>query len=471
MFWNVLGMGLPMLIALMVVPVLLSRIGDARFGLVSIAWVLVGYLGVLDLGLGRALTREVAEIRGRGGNAAEQDGLARRATDVMVLIGVGWAVVLAGLASRLGGHWLSVPDALQQEARNAFFCVAFGAPALLYTNAKLAWLEGQERYGVSNAIRTPLAALTMLAPMLMSLLTPRLDFVLGAMLAVRLFAASGIALVLPFRRTPGDMSPVAMQGLWRFSGWLTVTNVIGPILVYCDRLYIGAVLSAAAVTYYTVPYDVVVRLTSLPFAALAVLFPRMTVLLREDVASLRTVLARAGALMIWGWAPMLLAVSLVAREILSLWVGPAFLGDSLVVWHWLAIGVFLNGMAFIPYNLIQSAGRSDITAKFHLLEVPVFALALVVLTRQIGIVGAACAWTLRVALDAALLYAAAWRMHPALRLELRRSAIASLAWSAAMCAAVFSTPPVLRWGAAALACALGAYVLLVRRRALAIVEH
>jgi O-antigen/teichoic acid export membrane protein len=462
MLWNLMGMGLPTLVGVLVVPVMLHRLGDVRFGIVSIAWVLVGYLGVLDLGLSRALTREIAEMRGRGTTPDALTGLARRATSVMLLVGCGWALILAALAPGLGGSWLSVPWELRTEARNGFLLAGLGAPALLYTNAKLGWLEGLERYGTSNAFRIPTSSLTMLAPMLISLVTPRLDWVLGGMLAVRLLAAGSLALFLPYRRQAEGhgADSVSLRSLWRFSGWLTVTNVIGPMLVYSDRFYIGVALSAAAVAHYTVPYDVVVRLTSLPLAVLSVLFPRMTVLLNEDMAVLRSVVGKAGRLMVWAWAPALLAVSLLGSEILGLWVGESFLGDSLSVWRWLAIGVFLNGMGFIPYFLIQSAGRSDVTARFHLAEVPLFAIALVVFVGAFGIIGAACAWTLRVGVDTGLLYVAAWRMTPAVRRGLMQSGLATVGWSAIMLFATLGGSANTRWVAAIGACLMGAAALM-----------
>lgn len=58
---NVLGMMLPMVVGFLVVPGLIERIGQERFGMLAITWMLVGYFGLLDLGLGRALTQHLAQ--------------------------------------------------------------------------------------------------------------------------------------------------------------------------------------------------------------------------------------------------------------------------------------------------------------------------------------------------------------------------------------------------------------------------
>ena len=54
---NVTGMGLPMLVGMLTVPGLLQRLGHERFGVVALGGGRVGFLGFLDLGLGRALTQ------------------------------------------------------------------------------------------------------------------------------------------------------------------------------------------------------------------------------------------------------------------------------------------------------------------------------------------------------------------------------------------------------------------------------
>jgi O-antigen/teichoic acid export membrane protein len=120
--------------------------------------------------------------------------------------------------------------------------------------------------------------------------------------------------------------------------------------------------------------------------------------------------------------PLILIVVVLAPYGLNLWLGPEFAQRSTVVLQWLAVGVFLNCLAAAPFAVLQGAGRPDLTAKLHMMELPLYALALVSLTKFYGIEGAAIAWTGRVVIDAAVLFVLAGRflpVHLSLKLQTR----------------------------------------------------
>jgi O-antigen/teichoic acid export membrane protein len=63
---NVLGQVVPVAVAVAAIPYVVGGLGVSRFGVLTLAWAALGYFGVMDLGLGRAATKFIAEALGRG---------------------------------------------------------------------------------------------------------------------------------------------------------------------------------------------------------------------------------------------------------------------------------------------------------------------------------------------------------------------------------------------------------------------
>jgi hypothetical protein len=82
--------------------------------------------------------------------------------------------------------------------------------------------------------------------------------------------------------------------------------------------------------------------------------------------------------------------------------------------------VLINSMAHVPFTHLQSVGRPDMTAKFHLMELPVYVVMLFFLAKSWGITGVAVAWLLRVTIDSFLLFWFSFRLLPECRFIITR---------------------------------------------------
>src|SRR5882672_938675 len=112
--WNLLGYGAPVAVAVFCIPILIRGLGHERFGVLTLAWALIGYASLFDLGLGRALTQLVAKKLGAGEDS-EVPMLVWTSSLLMLLLGVLGAGVVALLSPLLVHRVLNVPVALQRE--------------------------------------------------------------------------------------------------------------------------------------------------------------------------------------------------------------------------------------------------------------------------------------------------------------------------------------------------------------------
>jgi O-antigen/teichoic acid export membrane protein len=207
-----------------------------------------------------------------------------------------------------------------------------------------------------------------------------------------------------------DRSHVAP--LLRLGGWMTVSNVVSPLMVSLDRFLIGSMVSVGAITYYTAPYEVVTKLWIIPYSLVRVLFPAFAATSGEDRSRLDSLFDIGVDVISLIMLPIVVVTVILAGDVLTYWLGVEFSRNGARVMQWLVLGVYLNSLAMIPSTLLQALGRPDLTAKLHLIELPVFLLVLWSMIHMYGIEGAAIAWVLRVGFDGLLLFAAARRLLP-----------------------------------------------------------
>lgn len=405
--WNLIGQLAPLVAAFFAMPVLVSELGIHRFGVLTLAWVVIGYFSLFDFGIGRALTRAVADRLG-GGQIAEIPALIWSALAIMMLLGMCGGAVAGVLSPWLVQRVLEIPLALHAEALNTFLLLAVSLPIVITTAGLRGVLEAYQRFDLINLIRIPMGLFTFLGPLLVLPFSNNLAFVVAVLVMGRLIAwVVHLAMcfhVVPALRRRMIVRRDLLGPLFRFGGWLTISNVVGPVIVYLDRFLIGAVLSVAAVGYYTAPYEIVTKFLLVPAALTAVLFPAFTAGLVTYPERTRTLFVRGVKVIFLLLFPLALVFVTFAHEGLQLWLGPEFALNGGRVLQWLAVGLFVNSLAQVALTMVQAAGRPDIAAKLHLAELPLYLILLWLLTTRMGIEGAAIAWTLRAGIDMVFLF-------------------------------------------------------------------
>lgn len=413
---NFVGETAPFLIAIFAIPVLIHGLGVDRFGILTLSMVVVGYFGLFDFGLGSAATKLIAEAIAAG-DWASVPGLFWTSLLLMLGFGAIGAVLIAVPAPWLVLDVLKIPAALRPESVHAFYVLAFSMPFVISGGSLGGTLSAYQRFDLINAVRVPIGVFSYIAPLLVLPFSHSLGWIVAMMAVGRVISwMTMFALCLhiaPVLRN--DLRPRrrAIRPMLSFGGWVTISGVVGPLMDYLDRFIIGAMLSVASVAYYAVPSQVTGKVRIFPAALSSVVFatfsgsfarnPEWTAILFER--STRYVLLAM-------FAPALLLVTL-APEGIALWLGREFATHSAVVLRWLAAGMLLNGVAFIPYALVQAAHRPDLTAKFHIAEVPFYLAMLLWMLPRYGVEGAAIAWTLRAATDGLALMVATAALLPA----------------------------------------------------------
>jgi O-antigen/teichoic acid export membrane protein len=390
-------------VAFVTTPIYLHRVGEARFGVISIVWILLGLFGFMDLGLSRAATNALARLRD-----APQ---AERARVLLTTIALNFCFGLIGgvLLYLIGGflleHFIKLPDALRPEVAGSLPWMACLLPMTLVAAAGAGALESRERFLLVNCIQVATTTLSQIAPVVVAVtISPSLTAVIPA--AALAQAASVVAMLAVVYWFEGPFSFRAFdrkeaRTLLGYGGWMTVTNLIYPALAAADQFIIGSIVGVVAVAHYAVPLSLVQRSNAIPVAFGRTFFPRMSSLSGDDA---RVLAGRALSTMGYGFAAVCAPAIILSPTLLRYWIGADFALSAGPVAQILFFGMWIWSTSFVAFTLLQSQGRADVTGKLHIAEALPFLAIVWLLTTTLGINGAALGWSMRLAVDACAMF-------------------------------------------------------------------
>jgi len=421
--WNLLGFCLPALVAIIAIPVLISYLGLARFGILGLITLLIGYMNLFDFGLGRAQTWLIADRLARD-KEYQVPAVFWTSLSIIFILGIFAAFFCLFFADWLATSVLNFEDDIKEEVVRSFRLAAWIIPAVLLTPPLIGTLEAYQDFKLINLIRVPMGSFFFLGPLLVVPFFPFLEamvwtIIAGRLIELLLYIGWCFKKYSILRKPVWDLAFV--PDLFRFGSWMTVSNLIQPLMIHADRFLIGALRSASSVAFYTPPAEIVIKVLVLPRALVTVLFPNFTAhfIRNPEGGSLLYV----QALRVLSFVLFFVALGFIsfAYPAITLWLGPEFGQKSSPVLQWLVIGIFFLSLSDISQYLLQGVGKPKRVACIHMLELPFYVLLAYYSITLFGIKGAAIAWCIRSFIDFGLMFFAARsvsRLEPAKRKEI-----------------------------------------------------
>lgn len=405
--WNVMGYMLPILITLVVIPFTIDIMGTENFGVLSLIWVIVGYSSFLDFGVGRALTHYISS------NILSEDrhyipSAVKKVLILLLLISLSFSTVIyfsIELIFNLWGDsdWLSSAD-IAISARIAVV-TAF---LVIISSAVRGVLEGYEEFKFINFVRLFSGISISVSPFVIYSFIPKLWVVILSFLIIRLVEvilySTFVKIKISRINTRKEIDFSKLKKILSFGVWSNLTNIAGSPMAaaYLDKAVIASVLGASALTYYSVPFDVIARFLILPAMITGVLFPLLSKLKGQTEEADRLSI-QALEIMAYVIAPFFLLAIVLAKPLMEIWLGDVsvFMFIFLQIF---AVGKFAESLNFVLLSQIQALGRPDLTAKRHLLELPFYCFGIYFASQAFGLIGVAFVWTSWAILDLLILF-------------------------------------------------------------------
>lgn len=410
--YNLLGLGLPLVVAVVAIPALIHGLGVGQFGILTIIWAVVSYFGLFDLGLGRVVTQQVAVAV----TANDEERLSK-------VVGTSGALMCAlgiagGLIMLVGAPLLAREFAHNDNptaVTHAFYWMALAMPAIVLTSGYRGILEAMGRFGLVNAIRLPMGVFTYAGPLGVVWAGQGGLEAISAVLCIGRIVACALHAFYAMRAVPrnigfGIVDRAMVRPLLSMGGWMSVSNIVGPLMSYIDRFILGFAVSAQAVAYYATPQELVLRLGIIPTAVVAVLFPMFTTqAVDSKTKDLGKYVKRYSLAILVLLLPFTVLLVVFAHPLLARWISPEFSEQAAFSLQIMAVAALCSGLAQVPFTMLQGRSRADLTAKIHLFELPIYVALLYLMVRAYGPVGAAWAWLFRILIDMILMYYVCFR--------------------------------------------------------------
>lgn len=410
--WNIAGNVIPVIAAFYCIPRLISNIGDEKFGTLLVVLIVIGYAGILDLGLGRALTKSISDCLQSG---RESEVYTVAWTGLTVLGYLGCAISsLAFLVFELGSHgYVPLLSSLNKDLSGIVGLLLLCLPMVFLTSGIRSLLEAIHRFDLVNQIRIPVGISNYVVPLLISVFSTNLYLIVLGLTVSRL-----MTLIIHYAVWTKSYAQYRghikfdrghLASLLKFGGWISVSSIVGPLILYADRFIVSGVVSAKFFAYYATPYELTSKIWLVPTAYAGVLFPIFAQGAFGNYFETRKTYLRSLLIISAMLVPVCLVLYFFSFELLSWWISDTFARNSHEVLSILSLGVLVNSLAQIPFTFIQAIGRPALTAKVHLGTLVPYLLILWLMTQSYGIIGAATSWSARILVTSILFFLIAER--------------------------------------------------------------
>ena len=357
--------------ALWVTPFALAQLGAARFGLWALAGGLLGLLRLADLGLGRALSRRVAQVAGTAGadGAGKAASAMATARGLAFLTGAGGIALVALCLPVLTDPRLGIPTDLAREAGGMLLGTAVVAALEGFFAPGPAALEGLGRLERVNLIDAVVQRL--LSPWLVLPVLWAGGGLMGLVLKNAVMALlAGFWTQRELKRADPRLAaarPVLSSAgageLLRFGRHAQAVNLASALVDPVAKALLGAASGLGAVAAYELAARVAGQLGAACMAAAAGLFPAAARL--EGIAAqpdrrqaLLDLHARArrwmDRLVLSGWS----LVAVLAPDFCRLWLGGELAPAVARALQILSPGWMLALIALPAFLITQAAGTA-----------------------------------------------------------------------------------------------------------------
>lgn len=392
---NWISFGYAVVINLFLTPFIVHSLGDARYGIWVLLASLVGYMGLLDMGVRSAVMRFVAGLHAKG---EDRDASEVASTGVAIFVVLGSAAVLLAVPFAWALPSLFTLDsAYVAEARVVLLLGGASVATTLVGGVFGGVISAMQRFDLQSLLGLVVNTLRAL----LIVLALSLGYGLIEMSVVQFFCASVRAggsyflarrLYPELRVRPSLAVRKRVRQIFSFAALSSVLHVTRSIVMSGSLVIIGIFLPVTAVTFFSIASSLI-SYTRTAIAAIAqTVTPRASALQSlgegEELRAVFLRLAKVASLVV---APIAITFLTRGDTFIGVWMGEGYVSSAGAVLSILALSLVVTAPGRVMYSAMIGMNLQRLLIPFQLAEAALNIGLSLLLVREFGIVGVAWA--------------------------------------------------------------------------------
>jgi len=333
-------------ISFLLVPFIIHRLGDSLYGLWILLGSITGYFGLLNLGVGGAITKYVAEFNAR----KEYDKIRNLiSTSFFIFCSLGLAVIAAGLIIYLYLNKIfNIDIQFLSDTRIALLIVtadmAVTFPFIVFHGI----LGGLQKYDFLNSASIISGLLR--AGLIVYFLNRGHGIVALAIISLCMGLLGKAVIFLYFRFRFSELrtrfltfNRESARLIFSYSSYTFIGIIVNKLIYYSDSTVIGIFLTSTMITYYAVAWRLVELAKSFSARTTFVFLPKASEMeARGDFNKLQQLFllgCKASSIIS---LPILLTYIFLGDIFFRLWIGPDFMSSHIYLIVLLIPQIFLT---------------------------------------------------------------------------------------------------------------------------------
>ena len=387
------SVALPAAVALATIPTIEKRLDASEFGALSFMWMFLGFLANADVGIGRALGRRVAQDGYENSHKAIRAGFAAQA-----LLGC-----LVGLAV-CGAAFLAPTRASLQIPLWIMLGAAVTLPlAIIFSGVRFV-MDASNRQVLAASLSAIINTISYIVPLIAILSNRSLGEALLVLIIMRtiVFIVS-IMMTMPLRLLfVGGFTElfVEIKKLLSFGFWVMTSSIVAAANGFGDKLYAPTRIPLASLAAYSVPFDLLSKLTVGPAIVVRVLSPTYDAANRVKVSNS---VHQLGLLLSVAFCLMCLVLSLFINAVFLRWMPSAngsHMGEYAQV---LLLGIASTSFAYMAAMYLLTSGHPHLPAIVQGFLLVPYSIGIFISVQRFSVSGLVYAWSARMIAETIIL--------------------------------------------------------------------